>query len=195
MTSIKKKQRLQLEVDGFRERMVKFYEDVEKDPKLQEEFISNTCGVLSERVTGYEVTRHQISEANRLMFAILANDKLVSWLNNYEHKGRRLNKEEFAYEFANKLSDVDDGTIIASIVSNALVGNSLPGLGQIAYQCVVRETNSRDSCTCTPVAKDTQVIGGERINPNTIRSLSEALIKRGKELKEKGQLANLSQII
>ena len=59
---------------------------LENDERLVEEFVHNTCGVLTSRVTGYEVTRHQISEANRLLFAIISNDKLINWLKNYEQK-------------------------------------------------------------------------------------------------------------
>lgn len=195
MKATKKDQRLRLEIDGFRERMINLLNDLDKNPELQEEFVSNPCGVLSERVTGTKVTRHQISEAHRLMFAILANDELVKWLNTYEPKGHRLDKEEFAHEFAKKLSELDDGTIIAAIVSNVMVENGLPGFSQVAYQCVVRELPTKESTACTPVAKNTNIIGRKRLDPNTIRSLSEALVKRAKELRKKGHLTNLSQII
>ena len=189
------KDRLELQIDDIRDRMVKVLDDLEKDDNLQKELIEDTCGFMTKYVTREPFSRDQISEANRLMFAILANDEMVEWLESYKPKGIRFNKEDFAIALASKLKEVDDGTIIAAIISNVTVGNGIPGISNFAYQCVVRETCSSDSVRCTPVARNSKMtIGDHVINPAMMRTINDAMIKHAKNLKKSGQLNDLRRM-
>lgn len=178
----------------MRERLASLMKRIEEVPDMREQFLLDPAGTLAEEVTGVCASRHQISEVNRLMFAILANDDLVEWIAEFEPKRKHAAREAFVENFAKRVVELGDVTVLGAIISNAAVGNGFPGLGQIAYQCVSNETTGKRTCTCTPVAKAS--LGREYgIDPATIRSLSEALVERARELARTGQLEQLNAIM
>jgi hypothetical protein len=177
-----------------RERLAALIQRIEKMPEVREQFLQDPAGTLSEEVTGLSPTRHQVSEVNRLLFAILANDELVKWIAEFESQEKSAAREAFAESFARKVVELGDARVLGSIVNNAVVGNGFPGIGPVAYQCVSNETTGKTSCTCTPVAK-ASIADEFGIDPGTIRSLSDALVARAKDLAQAGQLDRLSAII
>lgn len=178
----------------MRERLAALMKRIEEAPDVREQFLLDPAGILAEEVTGVDASRHQLSEVNRLMFAILANDDLVEWIAEFEPKRKPAAREVFIENFARKVAELGDATVLGAIISNAAVGNGFPGIGQLAYQCVSNETTGKRSVTCTPVAKAS--LGGEYgIDPATIRSLSEALVERARELARTGQLGQLNAIM
>ncbi|MCA3554163.1 hypothetical protein [Aestuariivirga sp.] len=178
----------------MRERLAALIKQIETVPEMREQFLLDPAGTLSEEVTGASAGRHQLSEVNRLMFAILANDELVKWIADFEPRRKHAAREAFVASFAKKVAELGDATVLGAILSNAAVGNGFPGVGPVAYQCVSNETTGKKSCTCTPVAKAS--LGREYgIDPATLRSLSEALVDRAKELARTGQLEQLNAII
>lgn len=189
--------RLEIRPEGFRRNIIDLLERVHVDEYTMTSFIQNPVDLVTNRVMARELPPQQVSEANRLLFALIANDEMRDWLDTYEanNQGKRLNKEEFAVAFAKKINELDDENILIALVSNAAVGNGIPGFTDVMYQCVVRETPNKDSVACTPVAKDTTSFLGTMLNPDILRSITEALIVRAKELSASGQLANLSNQI
>lgn len=178
----------------MRERLASLIKRIEEVPEMREQFLLDPAGTLAEEVTGIGATRHQLSEVNRLMFAILANDDLVEWIAEFEPRKKHAAREAFIENFARKVVEVGDTTVLGAIISNATVGNGFPGIGPVAYQCVSNETTGKRSCTCTPVAKAS--FGREfGIDPATIRSLSESLVERARELARTGQLEQLNAIM
>lgn len=178
----------------MRERLASLIKRIEGVPDMREQFLRDPAGTLAEEVTGIDASRHQLSEVNRLMFAILANDDLVEWIAEFEPRQKHAAREVFVANFARKVAELGDATVLGAIISNAAVGNGFPGVGPVAYQCVSNETTGKRSCTCTPVAKAS--LGRDYgIDPATIRSLSEALVERARELARTGQLEQLNAMI
>lgn len=185
---------LTIDQGHMRERLASLINRIETVPEVREQFLHDPAGTLSKEVTAVEASRHQLSEVNRLMFAILANDDLVQWIADFESQRKPLAREAFMESFSKKVIELGDRTVLGAIISNSAVGNGFPGIGPIAYQCVSNETTGKRSCTCTPVAKAS--LGPEHgIDPATLRSLSEALVDRARELARSGELERLQAII
>lgn len=188
--TIRKAQKLELRPAKMRSNLLALLEQVEKNQSTREAFIKNPTKLITAKVTKTKVTTQQVSEANRLLFALIANDKMLSWLSRYEPPKGKGAKQAFATEFAKQIAALGDKNILTALVGNAMVGNGIPGMSQVAYQCVCRETTGKQSTTCTPVSKASQAFD-DVIQPEVIRSVSEALVARAKSLTKKGVIADL----
>lgn len=189
---------LELRPPELRKNMIALLEKVENDKQARQAFIDNPTKVMISKVAHVKASASQVSESNRLLFALLANDKMLDFLAKFEASttNRKAAKLEFAAAFASKIAELKDENITIALLGNTLVGNGVPGLSQIAYQCVTNETTGKTSTACTPVAKNSIDISNSLvIDPETIRALSEALVARAKKLAKAGAIANLNQRI
>ena len=86
----------------FRKRTIELFKELEQNESLREAFIKNPVEVVGSRILEKNFSLQQISEANRLLFALLANQKFVHWLDDYATKthGHRVEREQFAKDFA-----------------------------------------------------------------------------------------------
>lgn len=168
---------------------------MQRDENVRKAFIANPTKLMTSQVTHVAASPQQVSESNRLLFALIANDEMRTFFSRFEPSASnsKAAKQEFAAAFAKKIASLEDKNILVALVGNALVGNGIPGLSQVAYQCVSSETTNKTSCTCTPVAKAQATLGGNVIDPETIRALSEAFVARAKILAKQGVLANLEE--
>jgi hypothetical protein len=175
--------------------MLALLEKVQRDDRTREAFIANPTKVMTSQVTHEPASAQQVSESNRLLFALIANDKMRDFFSKFEASasGAKAAKQEFAEAFAKQIASLKDENIMVALVGNAIVGNGIPGMSQVAYQCVCNEVPSKTSCSCTPVAKNEIGFGSNVIDPETIRSLSEAFVARAKELAKQGVLGNLQE--
>src|SRR5437763_8619911 len=75
---------------------------IETDETLKAKFIEDPAGVLSTRVFKSKLPAAQASEANRLLFAILQNDRFVQWIADYteQTRGRKVSRDQFARDFS-----------------------------------------------------------------------------------------------
>src|SRR5262249_19785328 len=158
--------------------------------------IANPTKLITSHVTHKSLTAQQVSESNRLLFALIANDEMRSFLAKFEPSASgSKGKQEFAAAFAKQIASLEDRNILVALVGNALAENGIPGLSQVAYQCVCNETTGKTSTACTPVAKNQSTFGGDVIDPETIRGLSEAFVARAKALAKQGVLGELDERI
>ena len=191
-----KSSRFELKSKKMQSELEKLFEQISTDKKLEHEFIQNPSKVISEKVMKNDMPKQQLSEANRLLFSLISNDKMLSWLNQYSesHKNKEIDNKKFALEFAKAVVEVDDKNIVISIVNNAALGFGIPGFTNNAYQCVCNEKwDTKPSCACTPVSKDNRSLGP--VTPETLRAISEHLITHAKTLNNIGQLSNLDSQI
>lgn len=183
--------KLELKPKDLRKNVVALYKLLQKNEDARTAFIRDPAGQIGRRIVKRKLPPQQISEANRLLFAIIANDEMVKWLQDYGARARgKLDKKAFALEFARQIQKLDDPSINAGVLGNAALGVGIPGLGEIAYQCVVNETPNKHSSVCTPVAKDSLPKPTD-LDPEVIRLLTGHLIQHAKQLSQQGTLTNL----
>lgn len=193
-----KKFKLEIKQKDLQKNLLKLFAEMQKDKKLMNSFIHNPTKHIANFVMGKKLPPQQISEANRLLFSLIANDDMVKWLNTYREYEREgeIDKKKFAVDFAREIGKLGDENILISLVSNAVQGYGIPGMGEAAYQCVCNETPNKYSCACTPVAKNQlPVPDGIMVRPEMLRALAEHLISYAKDLSREGKLSNLANAI
>lgn len=190
--AVNRTDRLVIKPRGLRKNLVTLFQRLEKNTKARDAFIRNPVGTLAKEVTRRRLPPQRVSEANRLLFALLANDEMVRWLRTYgtNRVSGKLDKKQFALAFARQIQKCDDANILAGVVINAARGYGIPGLWEVAYQCVVNETPTKYDAVCTPVAKDKlpEELG---VPPEVLRLTTEHLISHAKDLARKGILTRL----
>lgn len=192
--NIKRPRRLLLKPKELQENLIALYGELQRNERAKSSFIQDPTGQIARRVVKRRLPPQQVSEANRLLFAILANDEMVKWLQGYGGKtapGAKLDKRQFALDLARQIQRLNDPSINAGVLGNAALGVGIPGLGEVAYQCVCNELPNKYDCACTPVAKDTPVPPKQGIEPELVRALTEHLVQHAKDLSQQGKLADL----
>lgn len=188
--------KLEIRPHQLRSNTLKLLARLQENPVALAAFVRNPTKAIANGIMKQGLTQQRLSEANRLLFALISNDEMLRWLKTYDQGlgGKRMDKQAFAMAFAKKVGELGDKNIVAALIGNGVVGNGIPGLSSVAYQCVVRETTGRDSAVCTPVAKESLTLGSV-VTPDTLRAVTDALIAHAKQLGVQGQLANLEQQI
>src|SRR5262245_33756403 len=89
----------------LRQRMAELFQRLDEDEKARRRFIQNPVGLIQERVFQEKLPAQRASEANRLLFSVLANEAFSGWLETYaaEHRGKRIDKARFHQDFARAL--------------------------------------------------------------------------------------------
>lgn len=193
---------------AFRQSMAALFQELDTDEEAQQRFIQDPAGIIMDRVFQEKLPPQRASEANRLLFSVLANKQFLRWMDQYasENKGRRVGKDEFNQDFAKALLEFGDQELLLSVLSNASAGFGIPGMGDRAQQILIN--NAAGTAVATPVnspstsdeslrsSQNFNGLGfgdlGQLVNPAILRSISEQLLARAQELKDVGALADLS---
>lgn len=192
------KPKLRVSREEARERLAELLAAAEKDESILLELTRNPFGVISEEIGDIDVSRQQVSEGNRLTYALISNEEMLEWLTELDIEEGSSGKEKFISDFSQKIMEIGDPIITSAILSNAAVGNGLPGIGPVAHQCIVSDVKSKNSAVCTPVAKSAKDANNSPIpgiSPATMRSISEALIDQARQLRESGKLSSLDRLV
>lgn len=195
---------LLLNIRKLRANAINLFEELQENEELAQEFIENPTEIVANRIAQQKIPIQQASEANRLLFSLLANDEMREWLESYpeENAGKRVSKSQFAADFAQAVARIGDKNIHISLLNNAALGYGIPGLTDIAYQIIIN--NSAGSAVATPVseaqeAKSSQNFNGfpsgGNITPAIMRMITERMIEYAIQLRDSGVLANLNQQI
>lgn len=202
---------LLLKVTGLQKKTSALFKELEGSSKLKESFIRNPSGVLSPKLFGKKLSKQQVSDTNRLLFSILANDKFLNWVDSYaaENRGKKVSQAQFSRDFADALLKFGDKNILGSLIQSASRGG-IPGLGGEAFQQILIN-NAAGQAVATPVnqpstsdqsLRSSQNFNGigfgdlSVINPAVMRAITEQLVDRAKELSKAGTLGDLnSQIL
>jgi len=211
-------QKLILNKKDLKQNTIALFKEIESDSALKKSFIKNPTGVLSEKVMKTKPEVQEISDSNRLLFSILANQKFIDWLAAYSKKNKNVSKDQYAADFIKAAVKFGDKNIISSI-SKYLTGNgSIPGLGDVAQQFIIN--NAAGTALVTPVNQpstsdqsarssqnfetstqsNTRTSGinlgiNHLFDPAFMRSTTELLISRAKELSQAGKLKQLNNKI
>jgi hypothetical protein len=145
---------LTIPLPEFRSRVTHLFREVTKDKSLQDIFMRNPTRVLSEWVLHEELPEQQSADWNHLLFAMLSNDAFLAWANDYsvKHAGKRLDRNAFAREFAMKVLELGDKTLLGSVLKSVAAGHGLPGIDNAARLFVCN--NAARTCFVVPVAQD-----------------------------------------
>jgi hypothetical protein len=188
--------KLELRPRRLRENLLVLLKKVASDETARAAFVRNPVDQVSNKIMRRKLSPQRVSEANRLLFALISDERMLRWLRTYESAGiGAASKLDFADQFARQVASLGDAAIIAALVGNAAVGNGIPGLTDVAYQCVCNETTKKTSTVCTPVAKASILEPGSIVTPEMLRVVSESLIARGRDLRAKGALTDLNTVI
>lgn len=198
---------LVLKEGDLRGNMISLFGDLQSDEQLREAFIQNPTMLITTRVVSKQLPPQKESESNRLLFSLLANERVLEWLDNYNQSSvaKPIDKKQFAQDFAKAVVELDDGNITLSLIRNAALGYGIPGLTDVAQQLIIN--NAAGQAVATPVAqpstsdqsaRSSQNFNGigfgdlGQIDPSFIRATIEQLISYAKELNQSGRLADLN---
>lgn len=192
---------LVLKQEDLRNNMVNLFEELQNDERLRENFIQNPTKLVTTRVVRKQLPPQQESESNRLLFSLLANERILEWLDNYSRSSadNPVSKKQFAQDFAKAVTELDDENITLSLIRNAALGYGIPGLTDVAQQLIIN--NAAGSAVATPVCQPSACdkkgfgFGDERINPAFARAIIDQLIRYAQDLSQAGRLADLNSSI
>jgi hypothetical protein len=147
LTIYKQAKKLELRPPELRKNLLALLEKVRRDEGVRKAFVTNPTRVITSQVAHVSISAKQVSESNRLLYALIANDQMRSFLSKFQAtaSGSRAAKQQFAVAFAKQIASLKDENILVALVGNALVGNGIPGLSEIAIQCVCNEVPSKTS--------------------------------------------------
>ncbi|MFB9241939.1 hypothetical protein ACFFXZ_09710 [Massilia antarctica] len=181
------------------------FERLENDDAARTAFIENPNGVLSGEVLKRTLPEQKISDANRVLFSMLANDRFREWLDDYEARpqGQRVTDAQFSKDFADAVVKYGDSDLIRALFQQAADGFGLPGFHDVAEQFVIGPEKSTFTSPATPSTSDksanssqnfnnkstgVQFGWGALSNPALLRAIIGQLIAHAKELQASGKL-------
>lgn len=200
---------LVIKLKDLHKKTATLFERLERDTTLRERFVSNPTGHLVGEVLGYELPKQQLSDANRLLFATLANEKFLAWLDAYDPRpqGGAAPSDKFAKDFAEAVLKFGDGDLLIALLRQSKHGHGIPGLGGEVFQQFVTGpektfvTPAATPSTSDQTLKSSQNFNGislgadTAVNPAVLRALVSQLIAHAKELKAQGVLADLETVV
>jgi hypothetical protein len=108
------------------------FQAMSNDFLLRQQFITNPTHVLSEYVygTAVQISPQQASASNQLIYAVLSDRNLLTWLHGYaaEHRGDVPSGAQFAKDFAQAIADH-----AGRHVTIALIRSSVEGYGLVTF--------------------------------------------------------------
>jgi hypothetical protein len=114
--------RLVLQEPDLSKQLNDVFAEIKRDKQKEREFIDNPVGVLANRFTPrefQETSRPQIANANRVLYALLANDQFLKWLRSYQRglEGtRQVNKGKVLRDFAEAMARFGDPEFFQGIL-------------------------------------------------------------------------------
>lgn len=195
------------------------FEKLAQDDTFQARFVSDPSGHVVSELLGQPLPTQQLSDANRVLFATLANDKFREWLEHYDNApdGKRVSQETFAKDFAKAVLAHGDPDLLQALLKQSTYGHGVPGIGgEVFNQFVTGPDKTFVTSPATPSTSDqtlrssqnfesssqsnsrtTGVFFGDAsvINPAVLRSVLSQLISHAKALQAKGILADQQALI
>lgn len=200
---------LVIKLKDLNKKTATLFEHLERDKALHAKFVSNPTGHLVGEVLGYELPEQQVSDANRLLFATLANDKFLAWLDGYEAhpKDGVTPSDKFAKDFADAVLKFGDSDLLLALLRQSANGHGIPGMGGDVFQQFITGpektfvTPAATPSTSDQTLKSSQNFNGISlgadavVNPAVLRALVSQLIAHAKDLKGRGVLADAKAVI
>ncbi|AVG14877.1 hypothetical protein VA599_06445 [Chromobacterium sp. TRC.1.1.SA] len=181
------------------------FAQLDKDPAARAEFIRNPTGVLTAKVSQRQLPAQQVSDVNRLLFSMLANDGFRQWMDDYPASpaGKPVSEEQFSKDFAAAVLKYADADLIRAMFKLASDGFGLPGFGNSAEQLLIGPEKSVATPPATPSTSDQTLRSSQNFNgfasglpfgfggvadAALLRTVIGQLVDQAKQMQAAGQL-------
>lgn len=194
----KESQKLVLPIKDLRTRTTALFEKLSEDEKARNKFIKNPAEAISQ-MWGVKLPKQEISDANRFLFCVLANDKMNKWLSSYDGYpgGKRVTDAQFARDFSDAITKYGDADLVHAALQQSAHGFGLGGSTWIAIG--PGQVLTSDTASATDVRSSQNFQVSSQYNQNTTtagkpgdmakwRALLSQLAAHAKLLKQQGSL-------
>ncbi|MGC0153737.1 hypothetical protein ACPRNU_14840 [Chromobacterium vaccinii] len=181
------------------------FAQLNKDAAARTEFIHNPAGVLATKVGQRQLPPQQVSDVNRLLFSMLANDGFRQWMDDYQASpgGKPVGEEQFSKDFAAAVLKFADADLIRAMFKLASDGFGLPGFGNSAEQLLIGPEKSLVTPAATPSTSDQTLRSSQNFNgfasglslgfagvvdAALLRTVIGQLVDQAKQMQAAGQL-------
>jgi hypothetical protein len=116
--------RLELKRPEFRRNVLNLFDRLEHDEVYRQQFVRDPTGHILEDVYRKPFARQRISDANRLLFSLVANHRFHEWVTGYvrKHRGVRVDRDKVSRDFAHAIAEFGDPVIVQSLALAAASG-------------------------------------------------------------------------
>ena len=179
---------------------------LKEDNDARERFILDPTGHVAAEVVRHDLPPQRLSDANRVLFAMMANDGFRQWLDEYKsvRNGKAVTQQEFAGDFANAVVRFGDSDLLRALFKHAADGFGIPGIN--AEQLVIGPEKALVTPAATPSTSDktahsssnaNAVQWGDvtRVDPAFMRAVIAQVIEYAKGLQAAGKLADVGAIV
>lgn len=120
--------RLEFKHPEFRRRVTALFDRVEHDADFRATFIHDPTGTIMEDVYRRPLERQRVSDANRLLFSLIASKPFRDWIRTYARtqRGKAVSRERFSHDFADAVVKFGDPNVTLSLTL-AAAHSTLPG--------------------------------------------------------------------
>jgi len=103
------------------------FQAMSQDYLLRQQFITNPISVLSEYVYGTPIPAERAAPSNQLIYSVLAERDLLSWLHVYasDHRGAVPTGRQFLADFSRAVVDHGGVLPVTALIRSSVDGNSL----------------------------------------------------------------------
>lgn len=184
------------------------FDRLAKDTEARDRFIHDPTGQLSAKVIKHKLSDQVSSDANRVLFAMLANEKFREWLGDYparQKKGKKVTQDQFNHDFCNAVLKFGDSDLLRAVVKQA--GDfGLPAFSKVAQQLFTGPEQSAVSPAATPSTSDKSAKSSQNFNgialgdttlvdPALLRAVIGQLLVHAQELQATGKLSDMNATI
>lgn len=174
-----------------------FYADLKSDASLQDAFINDPTRVMTQNLLpggiAYSIPQQQISNANRLLYSIVANDGFRAWARSYQaelEKEGKFDKAQIEKDFAAAVVRYGDSALVQSLMES---DNKLKVHGPRMDVVYVYDIAIAIEIVLVLVIVFVGVFGIPMharftYKSGDLRLLVERMVARGKELQDSGAL-------
>ncbi|MFO0758527.1 MAG: hypothetical protein U0359_18690 [Byssovorax sp.] len=119
-------------------RLTALFKAMASDYLLREQFVTDPAQVLSEYVQGAGVAPGVASVTNQLMYAVMANPKMRSWLNQYslEHHDEPPPRETFLADFGHAVAQVGDKQLVFALLRSSTESDGNAGFETFEWMVI-----------------------------------------------------------
>ena len=199
---------LVLKHDNLRDSVASLFELMNEDSSLRQTFINNPSQVVLGSILPKNVdmpSPQRVSEANRFLFSLLANDEFRDWARNYQGhlneqmasgrlKPENVDKMKLAQDMAEAFGRYGDTSLLVSLGNQAALPDS-PALNvevtietYIAIAAVIFLIIFAIDITPFNSGEYTD----RRLNSAEIRGIADQLVNQAKQKRRAGELADPS---
>lgn len=206
MKNGKSKGGLVLKREDIKRHTEALFAKLENDADMRQRFIQDPTGHLASEIVRQELPPQQLSDANRVLFAMLANDRFRQWLDDYKsvRDGKPVTREQFAIDFAKAAAEFGDSDLLRALFKHAGDGFGIPGIN--AQQLVIGPEKSIATPAATPSTSNQTAHSSSNANafqpgdiagidPAFMRAIVGQMIEHAKTLQVAGQLADVDRIV